>query len=138
MTKTTITIAGSALVIRSAHSLEELEKVASYKPEALMLKDEKGNVQFTVTPGVNGSADARNLVYSETAPDGSGKACLTLGRPAGADPKKAVAAKYGPIIAKANKIEEQVAAALNEVNAMLADVEGQIVVAGETELSEAE
>lgn len=138
MANTTITIAGSVVVLRSAHSLEELEKTAAYMPEALMLKDDNGNVYFTLTPGVVGIAKHNNLTYSETAPDGSGKACLTLPRPAGDDAKKAVAAMYGPIIANANKVEEQVSAALAEVNAMLAAVEDQITVAGETELPDTE
>lgn len=130
--KTTITIAGSVCVFTSAHKKDELEKVAAYKPEALQLKDKDGNAFFCVLPGTYGEIKAGMLIYNDVAPDGSGRACLTMPLPTGDDAKKAVAAKYGPIIANANKVEAQVDEALTEVNTMLADVEGQIVIAGET------
>lgn len=127
---TSIVIAGSVVVIASAHTKAELEKVAAYKPEALQLKDKEGNTYFTLLPGCTGNATPTALVYSEVTPDGTGKACLTLPLPEGEDAKKAVAAAYGPMIANANKVEAQIADALIETNAMLADVENQITVAG--------
>ena len=137
--KTTITIAGNVCVFTSSHKKEDLEKVAAYKPEALQLKDkEDGHTYFAITPSSTyGYIDGNKmLAYADVAPDGSGKACLTVGLPNGDDIKKAVAATYGPIIANANKVEAQVEEALAEVNAMLADVESQITVAGEEATTE--
>lgn len=127
---TNIKIAGSVVVFESAHTLKELEKVAAYKAEAMCLKDEEGNITFSVLPGVIGTAGPDGIVYSIEAPDGSGKATLTMPLPEieGEDAKAAVAAVYGPMIAKANKVENQISAALTEVNAMLAAVEAQITI----------
>lgn len=138
--KTNITIAGSVVVLTSAHTKRDIEKVGAYKPDALMLKDEEKNVYFTLLTGIHGGVSATCLTYDGVAPDGSGKASLTLGLPKmeGKSAKEAVAAMYGPMIAKANQVEQQIEAALNEVNAMLADVEGQITIAGETPVNPAE
>ena len=129
---TTITIAGKVCVFTSGYTMDDLQKVANYKPDALSLKDEKGNITFSLLPSVSGMINSNALAYCDVAPDGSGRACLTVGLPEGADAKKAVASKYGPVIVNANKVECQIDAALTEVNAMLADVESQITIAGET------
>lgn len=131
MSNTKIVIAGSVVVLQSAHTMKELEKVAAYKPESLTLKDKDGAMYFSVLPGSFGNIEAGNITYSETTPDGSGKACVTLPLPTGTgDIKKIVAQAYGPAIANANKVEAQIDAALDEVNEMLTAVEAQIVFAG--------
>lgn len=133
MANTKIIIAGTTVTMCSAHSMDELNKVAMYKPEAMSLSDEAGFPYFSVMPGVRGDVKESGIAYSATAPDGSGKAVVSIGLPVidGMDAKAAVAAKYGPIIANANKVEAQIDAALDEVNTMLASVEAQIVVASE-------
>lgn len=138
MANTIITIAGDVVVFTSAHTKSDIEKVAAYKPEALMLKDEDGFVYFTLTAGAVGAIKGDQLTYNSVAPDGSGKASLTIGLPKieGKTAKEAVASIYGPTIAKANKVEAQIDEALTEVNAMLADVEGQITIAGAAEAAE--
>lgn len=136
MNNTSIIIAGSVVVLVSPHTQEELKQVAAYKPQALQLKDGDGEVLFSLVPGLEGNATPGALIYSETAPDGTGKACVTLPLPRGDDVKKAVAAFYGPIIAKANLVEAQIDAALVETNTMLAEVESQIIVAAPVEAAE--
>lgn len=131
MFNTKIIIAGTTVTMQSAHSLEDLSKVAQYKPDAMRLTNEAGETQFCVLPGMFGSVEDGGIVYSDTAPDGSGEAVVSIPLPTvvGKSAKEAVAETYGPIIANANKVEAQIEEALVEVNAMLAEVEAQIVVA---------
>lgn len=130
-----IMICGTTFTIESTHSLDDLNKVASYKPDALHLDDENGNPYFFVLPGTFGNIQSDGIIYADTAPDGSGKAVVTIPLPPckdGQTVKSAVAAKYGPVICNANKVEKQIADALEEVNAMLASVEANIVMATES------
>ena len=133
MFNTKIIIAGTTVTMQSAHTLEDLEKVANYKPDAMRLTNEAGETQFCVLPGIFGSVEPNGIVYSDTAPDGSGEAVVSIPLPTMVDKsaKEAVAEVYGPIIANANKVEAQIEEALAEVNTMLADIKAQIVVAAQ-------
>ena len=139
MSNTKIIIAGTTVTMQSAHTLAELEKVGSYKPQALRLEDENGTPYFVVLPSAFGSISDDGIVYGDTAPDGSEKAVVSIPLPCvpGKTAKEAVALTYGPAIANANKVEAQIDAALAEVNAMLEAVESGIVIAAPTEVEDA-
>lgn len=130
-----IIISGTVFTIESSHTLADLEKVANYKPDALALANEAKEKYFFVLPGAFGTVSNDGVTFADEAPDGSGKAVVTIPLPAtGGDAKKAIAAKYGPTIVNMNKVEAQIAEALAEVDGMLASVEEQITVAGATEI----
>lgn len=135
---TAIIIAGTTFTLQSPHTLADLEKVARYKPSAMTLVDENKHIYFSIQPSSAGFIGGDFVSYANVAPDGSGKACVTWALPSGDDVKRAIAKEYGPIIANANKVEAQIEAALAETNAMLADIEAQIVVAGAAEVPVAE
>lgn len=129
--KTQIIIAGTTVTFVSPHTMDELKKVAKFKPAAITLHDEEGVGYFDILPSTVPIITKKMIGYADSAPDGTGRACVSVPLPVvnGMSPSQAVASEFGPTIANANKVEEQISAALDEVNSMLQDVENGIVVA---------
>lgn len=127
---TKITITGTTVTFTSSVKMEDIKKVCRYNPAATQLVDDNDNVTFTMIYGDVGMTTDKCIVYNAETPDGSGLACVSVGLPSvdGKTAQAAVAEVFGPMVAKANKVEAQIADALTEINGMLASVEGAITI----------
>ena len=104
-----IKIAGGAVVVESAAKLDDLKKLAKYRPNALKLFE--GGASF----GTQATAD--------------GKAVVTMILPDGvADAKKWAEDTIGTAILSLNKVEAQFAAANTDIDAEIAAIRENIQV----------
>lgn len=130
-----ITITGDALVITSSAKMETLKKLEKYAPKALSLfeKDEEtGKKQevFKVATGGMSSASVYGITFAGTTHGEDKLATVTVMIPTGVEDAKEYAAEhYGATVLNLNKIEEQFAAALAEVDANKAAIMENITVA---------
>lgn len=111
----TIKVVGDACVVESAYSAADIEKLAKYRPTALQLTDDKGNVKFAVAVACEGhgaiNANGAEFAYSE-----DGNATITKVIPGCVADKAAyVEDKIGVSILKLNQVEAKFADALAEV-----------------------
>ena len=115
-----IKIAGGACVIESAHTPEEIKLLMRFRPKALVLYDGEGGKKeevFRVGVTAKGMGSINSVGASfGTQVSQSGKATITMMVPEGTtDAKKWAADTIGVSIINLNKVEEQFAAALDEV-----------------------
>lgn len=128
-----VKVIGEAAVVLSELKLDDLKKVAKYRPEALTLRgeDEKKSPIFKV--GVSscrmGEIGAFGACFG--AADGDGFATITIAPLAaeGEDLKEAVAEKIGPAILHLNKLEAKLPAVIEEIDAEHAAIIGNIEIA---------
>jgi len=114
---------GQALVLTSAITAEEFDKVRKFKPEALELRTEKGDVTFKVMLDESGISK-----YGVSFDSVNRDEYLQLTMMTYADSKEDIIEGYATILANVNKVEAQITSALDEVNALFASVEGSIEV----------
>lgn len=126
-----ILIAGDAMVVESAHTLETLKTLEKYRPKALTLYDEDGKTEmFKVgTTTGKGSINAYGASFGSASKNDAKKAIITMELPAGvADAKKYAEDTIGVAIIYLNRVEEQFATALADVEKEKADVRSNITV----------
>lgn len=115
-----INVNGSALVILSSFSFDNLKKIQKRKPEALCLVDDKGNTTFKVgvtEPG-QGNISKYGISFDSASYDESHRANLTMCIPSNVENIYAfIDDVIGSSITKLNHIEEGLALALAEVEA---------------------
>lgn len=120
-----ITIVGEAVVVTSEIKMEDLKKVAKYRPEALIVyrDDEKKEPIFRVGVARGASAGCISKLGAEfgsVAHDGSGKATITLTLANvndDSDIKEIVAEQVGVGILHLNKVEEMLPGVIAEIDA---------------------
>lgn len=126
-----ITVIGGAVVITSAVKAEDIIKVAKYRPDALKLfggEDGKEEV-FRIGVGATGSLNKFGAEFNGTSLDGSGCATITLGHNfSGEDVKEKIADYFGVSILNLNKVEAQIPAALQEIEAEKANIIANIQI----------
>lgn len=113
-----VTIAGDAVVITSALTLEEIKTVGKYRPKALTLMGGENNKEpiFVLGTSSNGSINKYGASFAGVARDGSGKATITLMMKGSTDNiKEAVADNYGAALVSLNKLEQALPAVLEEI-----------------------
>lgn len=126
-----ITAIGGAVVITSTVKAEDIIKVAKYRPDALKLfggEDGKEEV-FRIGVGTAGSLNKFGAEFNGTSLDGSGYATITLGHNfSGEDVKEKIADYFGVSILNLNKVEAQIPAALQEIEAEKANIIANIQI----------
>lgn len=129
----TIKVVGGVAVVESGAELETIKKVAKYRPEALSLfkgtgKDKEEVFRVAAAKAGTGSINQYGASYG-TATNADGKATITILIPDGTtDAKKFVMEKVGPAILNLNKVEAQFEGAIDEIDAELAAIEGNIAI----------
>lgn len=126
-----IIVAGDALVIESAHTMETLNTLEKHAPKALVLYEEDGKTEaFKVgTTNGNGSISAYGASFNSVSRNGEEKAIITLSIPNGVDDAEAYAEEtVGTAIIKLNAVEAQFEAALADVAANKATIRSSITV----------
>lgn len=125
-----VTVMGEALVITLRTTLEDLQKVAKYEPEALKLKDEDGDTVYSIsvkgTPGIN----EFGAVFGAATFDDKKLAVITMKvDPGEEDIKDYVADKYGAAIGYLNEIEEKLPGVVTAIKEKRERIKDGIVLA---------
>lgn len=116
-----IKVVGDVMVVESTQTLESIKTLEKYNPKALCLyevdDDGKKQVTFRVaTTPSKGSINQYGAAFGSTSHDDRGVATITMALPDGVeDAKEYVAEAVGLAIVKLNKVEEQFAEALAQV-----------------------
>lgn len=128
-----IKVVGEAAVIISEVKLDDIKKIARYRPCALALKDdtEKKNTIFQVGVSSDRMGDICAFGAFFGAADADGFATITVAPLAldGEDVKEAVAEKIGPAILLLNKLEETLPDVIEEIDGEHADILANIEIA---------
>lgn len=125
-----ILIAGSALVIKSGYSLDEIKTLEKYRPKALTIFEEDGKTElFKVgTTKGDGSIGTFGASFGRSSADDDKKATITINIPADVtDAKKYAEDTVGVAIVYLNKVEDQIPDALASVEEERAKVRENIV-----------
>lgn len=126
-----IIIAGDAMVIESAYTLEELKTLEKYRPKALSLLDSDGKTEiFKVgTTQGGGSINTYGASFGSHSRNDVKKAVITMEIPYGIDDAVGYAEEsIGVSIVHLNAVEGQFADALLEVEVEKATVRSNITV----------
>gem|GEM_PF-4232593 len=115
---------GQALVLTSAITSKEYDKIVKFEPKALELKTEKGELTFKVQASCDASLSKYGVGFD--ALDKDEHLQLTMMTNAGS--KEEIMDSYAGILANLTKVEAQVAEAGERVNDLFASVEGSIEV----------
>ena len=125
-----IIVAGSSIVLKSDVTLENIKKLAKYRPAALELRDEKDKLIYKVAVGGgNGEVTEKALYFAPKTHDADGLATITLQIPDSVGNVKEYAADllgsgYVHLVA----LEEQIAVAVEEVDTFKAEMMERITL----------
>lgn len=126
-----IIIAGDAMVIESAHTLETIKTLEKHNPKALTLLDDDGKtVIFKVgTTSGKGNINVYGASFGSASKNDEQKAIITMELPADTTDAKAYAEDFvGTAIIKLNAVEAQFESALAGVEAEKATIRESITV----------
>lgn len=117
-----ISIAGEAVVIKSAATMEDIKTLEKYSPKDLCLYevDEDGCREevFRVMTCDCGNINQFGACFSNVTRDDEKLACITMVLPDGVvDAEKFIIDNYGLAIMRLNRVEEQFEDALKKVEA---------------------
>ena len=90
---------------------EDLKKLAKYRPNALQLKDDKGNVKYiaTLNEESEGSVNKNGIIFNEVNAQGYVQLTKCFERPVNMNKRQdAFKDIYMPCAENLNKIEEQI------------------------------
>ena len=123
---------GEAVVITSAAKLEDIRKIAKYRPEALILRDENDEPLFGICVSANRRGEISPFGIEFGGCDGNGFAQMTAAYagPAGDDDavKAAIADSIGAQVAMLTKLEESFPALIEEIDAEVAAILASIEI----------
>lgn len=114
-----IIVAGDAMVVESAYSIEDIKTIERYRPKALTLVEEDGKTEtFKVgTTDGKGSISTYGVSFGSSSKNGENKAIITLNIPSSVNDAAAYAEDcIGVAIVKLNAVESQLNEALDEIS----------------------
>ena len=126
-----IIIAGDAMVVKAAYTLETIRTLEKYRPKALSLFDDDGKTEiFRIgTTTGKGSINSYGASFGSSSKDDEKKAIITLEIPSGTEDAKTYAEDViGIAILYLNRVEEQFADALASVENEKATVRENITL----------
>lgn len=115
-----IQVLGDAVVLTSAHTLENLRTIAKYRPDALVLKGGEDGKEPVFAISVDGRTDGVNkfgATFNAASRDGKKLAQITTFIGNAENLKEVIADKYGAALVRLNKLEATLPAVLEEVRA---------------------
>lgn len=125
-----IIIAGDAVVVESAFTLEEIKTLEKYRPNALVLFEADGKTErFKVNTNSVGSISQYGVSFNSSSKNEGHKAIVTLGlSPSVEDVTAYVENVIGVSILYLNEVERQFADALAEVSEEKARIRDSITI----------
>lgn len=128
-----IKIAGGAVVVESAAKLDDIKRLAKYRPEALKLVEGHGSEKHEIfgvsaAPAGSGSINQYGVSFGTQTTE-AGNATVTLVLPDRVtDPKEWAMENIGTAILKLNKVEAQFEAASGAIDAEIAQIKDTMTV----------
>lgn len=124
-----VTIAGRAVVITSDITLDDIKKVAKYRPEELIIKDKDKNPVFAISATGN-SVNQFGISFPEKTRDDKGFAMITLITDPykGEDFKGHVMDKIGGAVLKLEELEKTLPGVIKEIDEERKSLEEKITV----------
>jgi hypothetical protein len=122
-------VVGDAAVLISDISVETLEKLETFRPEALQLLDEDKEPIFAIATGPHGHMGSFGVCFDSKTP--TNKAQLTLNLPVNmtnAEKKEYIKTKFGLALLKLNKLEANIQADAASLAADFDSVERSIEI----------
>ncbi len=122
-------IMGCACVITSRFTVEELENFRDYLPEALVLKNEEGDILYWIgiQEEVKGGYILEDHICYSRAKTPEGKATVTLLiDPNEEDKAVCIGEAFGPALLMLEKLEKQMLSRTEELNIKIAEIDGLI------------
>lgn len=129
-----IKVMGDTVQICSSLTVEDIKKAKFYKPESLELRDEKGEPYFAIDMG-NAHYGKNGVMFSSK--DHEGKAFMTTNNPIVGDHSnrameaEALTKKFAGILSKLNQVEDQIIAAMDDIDIIEADTAEAIMFVDE-------
>ena len=126
-----ITVVGQAVVVTSAMKLEDIKKVAKYRPEALILKGGEDNKEDIFRLGVGtGSINKFGASFDKETRDEEKLAVVTMTTTYdGAEIKDFVADELGAALINLGKLEAALPAVIEEIDREKAAIMESITLA---------
>lgn len=122
---------GEAVVITSEVKLEDLRKVAKYRPKDLILFGGEDGKEPIFGVGLSksryGRIDKQSVEFGGCDENGFAQVTLTYDGPAD-DVKAQLADSYGPQLMMLSKIEEGITASIAQIDADVAAIMGNIEI----------
>lgn len=115
----TIHIVGSAVVLKSALSLKDVQKLSKYDPDSMILRDDSDKLIFKAAVAAAGTGDwtEKAVYFAPVSHDPDGLATVTVGIPeAILDAKEWAVDQLLHISAKLERLEEKMSAAVTRVD----------------------
>lgn len=123
-----VQITGDAFSIETNLLMEDIQNLKKFNPQALKLKNEKGDEVFAITLGTVGSISDAGIVFTSAADNGN--ASVTAMFPetnmAYEDKRKFITNEVGKTILKLNEIEPIITTELRAFNEAIAEIESSI------------
>lgn len=125
-----IIVAGSSIVLKSDITLENIKKLAKYRPAALELRDDKDKLIYKVAVGGgNGEVTEKALYFAPKTHDADGLATITMQIPDSVSNVKEYAADLlGSSYVNLVALEEKIASAVTEVDTFKAEMMERITL----------
>ena len=125
-----IIVAGSSIVLKSDITLENIKKLAKYRPSALELRDDKDKLIYKVAVGGgNGEVTEKALYFAPKTHDADGMATITMQIPDTVTNVKEYAADLlGTAYEQLAKIEANITVAVKEVDTFKAEMMERITL----------
>ena len=126
-----VQVVGNAVVITSGVKMKDIESLAKYNPDALILKggDDGKEPVFAIAAGNAGGINCVGVTFNGKTRDEQELATLTMTiNYTGDNVKEFVADKLGGALIKLNELEAQLPAAIEALNAQHAEVLANIDV----------
>ena len=124
-----INITERAVVFTSDLTIDEIKKVAKYRPKFLNLIDPETKdlvCAIGIATKGNGSISEFGVSFAPISVNAEGKAAVTIVEEGAADVKQTVIDKYAATVVNVNKIEKAVKEALDSIKADEEEVLGCI------------
>lgn len=126
-----VQVVGNAVVITSGIKMKDIESLAKYNPDALILKGGEDGKEpvFAVAAGNAGGINCVGVTFNGETRDEQKLATLTMTiNYTGDNVKEFIADKLGGALIKLNELEAQLPAAIEALNAQHAEVLANIDV----------
>lgn len=127
----TITITGSAVVLKSGLTLDNIKKLAKYAPASMETRDDKDRLMFKVGIASDGEGSVMDkaIYFAPVTHDPDGLATVTMGIPTSVkDAKDYVADLLGRAFPLLQSLEESMVGASDTVDAAKAEMLESITV----------
>ena len=118
-----VKVIGNQAVFEAGFPFDVLKEVERFKPDALTIKDDDGNVTFRVSANGSGKVSVYGVEFANGA---NGTAYAAVEIPTDGDVADYLFDRFGGVISAVNGIEEGISGKLDEISLMRAALRDSI------------